>query len=361
MRVHFPTNNSRRPISISNINHATAFQNPSTDFQLQLRSNLPASNQEQEPQSALSKMFGKIIVAKLVDISEYIVKFHGLRFIRVLVYHFLFFYIGMLVVPLIVLFDSVQLANNFQFFVQSGNKRVFIFQSVQFIFHLIHTLLIANYYFKFAPFKTELKNIFPEQYLFMTVQILIRCFLISVRHGYSSEMRYKLMTQSPQSKQYISKDLLLINWFFLTPDCIEDEIQSVFWRKQIEEREFKFEFFEKISDQDMKDRLSDDNYFQKNKSKFTQKEYSRRLSTNISLLKQKQRELGSLDPSKNIGELFSIHMLPGDNEPNEQFNGRNLIKEIMIFSRANQLRVQPIAMLWSMLKLKLFFYYVGIC
>ena len=58
---------------------------------------------------------GNNVVKKIISVSEYIVNFKILRFIKIFMYHLLFFYIGPFVVPIIVILDNKDLACNMGF------------------------------------------------------------------------------------------------------------------------------------------------------------------------------------------------------------------------------------------------------
>ena len=74
------------------------------------------------------------IKTSITDISEYKVEFKISRFIRLFMYHLLFFIIGPFVTVFIGIFDSFQLARNTAFSPLSKQRRIFILQLLQWVF-----------------------------------------------------------------------------------------------------------------------------------------------------------------------------------------------------------------------------------
>ena len=71
------------------------------------------------------------VVSKVLDISEFSTKFNVSRFIRVIIYHFLFWYFGpLVVVPLICIFDSYGLSQNMGFWFAKEGLFVLINQLI---------------------------------------------------------------------------------------------------------------------------------------------------------------------------------------------------------------------------------------
>lgn len=53
---------------------------------------------------------------KMVNISEYIVTFHKGPFFKMFLYHMIFYFLGPLIIPVILIFDSISLARNMMFY-----------------------------------------------------------------------------------------------------------------------------------------------------------------------------------------------------------------------------------------------------
>ncbi|CDW79246.1 UNKNOWN [Stylonychia lemnae] len=271
------------------------------------RSNFKLLKKKTPRINPLAKIIGGALVSKVIDISEFIVKFNVGRFIRIYVYHLLFWYLGLFSVPIITLFEGMQLVSNMQFWFTKGFIVGFVNQLIQNSLNLILLLLFLNQRFEIFPIKTELKNIYTEQFIFVSVQIIVRCFIIAVRYGYSSQVRFDLMKSGKQKVEFVNKDLLVLNWFVINPTSIDLEIESAFWRNQVEDKDFYFMFFEKIQDNDTRERLTDDDYYEKNKAIFTMKKYKDLLQKQQDMLRNKQRTLHKFDPQVNDYDMFTVH------------------------------------------------------
>jgi hypothetical protein len=78
--------------------------------------------------NAILRSIKASVVSKVLDISEFSTKFNVSRFIRVILYHILFWYFGaFIVVPLMCLFDSLGLSQNMGFWFGTKDKFIFIF------------------------------------------------------------------------------------------------------------------------------------------------------------------------------------------------------------------------------------------
>lgn len=60
--------------------------------------------------------------------------------------------------------------------------------------------------------------------------VVIRCFVIAVRYGYSSNLRYKVIREKSQVGSYLTKDLLIGMWVNLNPETLKAETDSAMWR-----------------------------------------------------------------------------------------------------------------------------------
>lgn len=84
-----------------------------------------------DPHSTLANILSFLkgnIMKKIVSVSEYIVTFNVKRFIKIFIYHLLFFYIGPLVVPLVIILDNKQFACNMAFWLPTHLMPSFIVQ-----------------------------------------------------------------------------------------------------------------------------------------------------------------------------------------------------------------------------------------
>lgn len=91
----------------------------------------------------------------------------------------------------------------------------------------------------------------------MNLHLVIRSFIIAVRYGYCSDLRYKLLTTAQQKDSYISSDLMIVVWTtYGNLTTLNSEIKSAMWRNQVEDKFFKFQFFEQIGGE-IHDRFTD--------------------------------------------------------------------------------------------------------
>lgn len=102
---------------------------------------------------------------RLVNISEYMVTFHVDQFMRAFLYHIIFFFFGVLVVPIICVFETPSLARNMMFW---GYEKGFLRQNVttQYFFWMCSAVCIALFLIKqsgkeiYPGFKIELYAIY---------------------------------------------------------------------------------------------------------------------------------------------------------------------------------------------------------
>ena len=74
------------------------------------------------------------MIQAVLDVSEFSVKFDVVRFIRIFIYHILFFYVGPFILPLVSLFDSNGLVRNMGFWLSKSVTFSFFLQYTQWIF-----------------------------------------------------------------------------------------------------------------------------------------------------------------------------------------------------------------------------------
>ncbi|CDW84101.1 UNKNOWN [Stylonychia lemnae] len=239
----------------------------------------------------IKEALGNVFLKRIINISEYIVAFNVWNFTRLFFYHLIFFYIGQGVIPLIMMFDKIQLANNLSFWKYNAHQsRFFFIQNGQWIAHLtMSTLMFVKYYHPF-DYHIDLKNIFLEQYLFLNLQILIRSFIIAVRYGYSSNLRFALLKTQTQGGEFIAKDLLVVSWIHTHPAGLDLEIEAVLWRNQIEEEYFKLQFFEELLPVTY-DKFTDSNFYEKEGNEFKMEALKKESILYEKKLKLKQEKL----------------------------------------------------------------------
>lgn len=205
----------------------------SNDDELQTKKELSFENNDNE---RLARIIGGNLATKIVNVSEYMIQFKVLVFLKFWIYHLLFFYVGFLSLLVITIVDSFSLVINMQFWFSSKVKATFILQIMQWLCVLTTTLFWVGKYYQIFPFRIELKNIPFELFILFQSQCILRCFIIAVRYGYISNLRLKLLDSKPQLGDYINKDLLIRQWIALNPDNIKTELEATLWRNEVEER-----------------------------------------------------------------------------------------------------------------------------
>jgi hypothetical protein len=100
-----------------------------------------------------------------------------------------------------------------------------------------------------------------EQILFISLHIIIRTFIIAVRYGSCSELRFSLLKDQTQTLDFLGKDLIGVGWLNFDPiKGLFSELNSCLWRNQVEESLFEFQFIEKL-DIEYTNRLKDETYY----------------------------------------------------------------------------------------------------
>ncbi len=155
--------------------------------------------EEQAPgvQKIYHSIFLKVLNS-ILETTEATVDFNVARFLRVFIYHLLFFYFGFLTVPFILIFDSLGLASNMGFWFKTsigGSLKLQVICWLMVVY--MYVMWILNYLelgeFDFIESGPYLKGIYFEQFLFLSLHLLIRSFIIAVRYGSCSDLRYSLL------------------------------------------------------------------------------------------------------------------------------------------------------------------------
>ena len=133
-------------------------------------------------------------MSKIADISEFKVKLKLGRLIKLFVYHILYFIIGPFVTLVVGTFDSFSLAKNAGFSPFTSQWRIFLLQLFQWLTGLYFFTMWGLQY-KY-PNMNYIGGIYFEELYFFCIHLGIRSFIIAVRYGFASELRYLLMTSS---------------------------------------------------------------------------------------------------------------------------------------------------------------------
>jgi hypothetical protein len=137
-------------------------------------------------------------LTRIVNVSEFMVSFKPLIFLKFLIYHLLFFYFGFLSLLIIVPIDNFVLANNMSFWITTKNKLHLYAQTFQWLSNLALAILFGLKYYQSYNSKIKLKNIYLEEFLFYNLFVIIRAFIIAVRYGFISRLRLKILKTESQ-------------------------------------------------------------------------------------------------------------------------------------------------------------------
>ena len=96
--------------------------------------------------------------------------------------------------------------------------------------NLLFVLLWLQKIYKFLPFEVNLKHIYIDQFIFYNLHLVIRSFIIAVRYGYCSDMRYQVLRSSRKDAAYIGSDFFMNSWINFSPEALDLEIEAAMWR-----------------------------------------------------------------------------------------------------------------------------------
>ena len=172
------------------------------------------------------------MMKKMVNISEYIVHFNVLNFLKLYFYHLVFYFLGPVVIPIATVLDSFGMVRNMMFWGLGPFARNFWIQYSNWLLIFICGLLTFMKYFEVSLFgyKVTMDGIFYSQYMCLVLVVFIRSFIVAVRYGFSSDLRFEVLRSKRADAPFIIKDLLVPNWLNFSPDNLEVEIDSTFWR-----------------------------------------------------------------------------------------------------------------------------------
>lgn len=166
--------------------------------------------------------------------SDYEVAFNFARFLRIFIYHLLFFISGVFATALIILIQGYGYTRNMVFI--GCKPMMFIQHSVHFAFVAIFILFVI-----FEPIGFTIHDL-----LFPILSMLTRSCIIGIRYGYMSESRHTAM-KKVQTSKWISEDLIVTNWDRIPLRTSEIEITVAMNRLNIEPDNFNFTFLQPLA------------------------------------------------------------------------------------------------------------------
>lgn len=206
------------------------------------------------------------VIMAVSDVSEFKVNFKVVRFLKVFLYHIVHFTLGPLCVIPIVIFDSAGLAKNSGFWPSKEQTRVVIIQYLVWLCCTYQYVTWLLRYFISGDDNVDgneywIPGIYNEQFYFFCLHLVIRSFIIAVRYGFCSELRYLLLSSKQQEISFVNKDLLGAGWLSFDPlEGLNQEISSSLLRNYVEEEYFKMHFVERL-DERTSDRYSNVNHY----------------------------------------------------------------------------------------------------
>eukprot|EP00347_Sterkiella_histriomuscorum_P001687 403371064 len=303
----------------------------------------------------MENAIGTNLMKKMVNISEYTVDFHLSNFIKLFLYHLVFFFFGPVILIIVPIFDSFAMARNMLFYGNGALPFFVYWQYFQWLCIATMTFMQAARYFQIeiAGHKITLEGIYYDQWIIVCMTVVIRSFIIAVRYGFSSELRFKVLRSSRADANYISKDLLGASWINTHPDTLEPEIDSVFWRNQVEEFNFNMKFYEKLDDCTY-EKFHNEDYYKNPDNKFDMKKTQKLFKNYEARLKEKQKMTKMFNPFEEDYEMFSLHsiktsFIEGVVQQKPSI-GRLVFKELCIFAGAHTFSIAKFLMIAPTLK-----------
>jgi len=221
-------------------------------------------------------------VKKILDIKEYEIDFHYIRFIKVLFYHIGFFFFGQLFALLVMVpIEGWSYTSNLGYL---GNKFMMIlYQSLA---HLVTISTVTVYFLLPTPSFTY------GDILFLLVTVVMRCFIIAVRYGFMSESRYRLL-YTKQTLIFVAGDFLYYSWVKCSPKQIELEIKATKFRCEIDEDFFYFTFTQDLPPK-LEERLAKTDFYED--LEFEAKEFKKKIhKKKMALSKNKKTLVGDIN------------------------------------------------------------------
>ena len=169
----------------------------------------------------------------------------------------------------------------------------FQFLLLQYLGHFWFILVMIS------PYIVPSISISIGELIFLNIIIFTRSFIIGVRYGLMSDIRYKL-THSKAKLDWITKDFLITGWFKISPQSFKTECEAAISRLQINLKDFSFTFIRELP-KDLADRFSNSDYYEVNI--FDQKELNQKIKTQKFLFKTKKHTSSLID--EEIGIIHS--------------------------------------------------------
>lgn len=159
--------------------------------------------------------------------------------------------------------------------------------------------------------------------MFIVITVLTRCFIIAVRYGYISRVRYTLL-KAKANLHWISKDFLFAGWLKLDPSTLQEQINATRHRLQFFEDEFMFSFVEELPT-DLKERFGKEDYY--GNGKYDNKDIKQKISIQKEMFRKRKITGSNLDDEFGFVHKSSSNIPSIKEEPDLSRNNTILIKD----------------------------------
>ncbi|CDW86475.1 UNKNOWN [Stylonychia lemnae] len=207
---------------------------------------------------------------------------------------------------------------------------------------------------KIFGLKVELRNIYLDQFLILSLTIIIRSFIVAVRYGFSSKLRFKVLRSTRKDATYVSQDLIAQSWVYTTPKQLDPEIDSVFWRNQIEEKQFFMRFYEEL-DEVTTQKFTDPDFYNREGFEFDMNSSRKEYLGHETRIRKKQDDKIELDPYDEDYEMYSLHSFKRGlfSKSLKPSSGRLVFREIAIFAGAKCVSLKYMLIILPIIKASL--------
>ena len=198
-------------------------------------------------------IIGKMFLKECYKRDEYSINFHFSHFFFSLITHFLYYmvlgpFLNLFLIPIV----GLKRVRNMVFI---GNTPGFYLQTLSWLFYVISMII----YIFFPDEEVSITLI-----VILTLLMLSRVFIVSMRYGYTSPIRMRLMN-NPLSKELLQNEYVVPGFTKITPGVVLDEIKAAYWRLNIEE--FRI-CFAHVLNEEWRLKLTDKEYYQHHEYNF---------------------------------------------------------------------------------------------
>jgi len=139
--------------------------------------------------------------------------------------------------------------------------------------------------------------------MFILLIMVTRSFIIGVRYGFMSTVRYNMMGKQFAQFDWLTNDFLFMGWLRLSPKTLKEEINAAKFRTQVIEEEFTFTFVQDLPEE-LAEKFEKEDYYDLNK--FNSKDMKSKVSVQKSVLFKQRREDGGTLIDEEFGIIHDI-------------------------------------------------------